>query len=158
MIPKKCWLMLLRADTSCHPRRSGMKEGKERTLCGFNIPAPAFPPPVRRGQDRTLATAVAGGNGWCPARCQRDAPRGLACRGRLSQPARLMRPNPDRTPPGLGSSQEMLFQGDKSGRGFSTHLVFAFLGGLSFPLPPPASVYLHEEQLQAAIPGAQGRS
>lgn len=34
-------------------------------------------------------------NGSCPAPCQRDAPAGLACRGRLSQLALLTTPNPD---------------------------------------------------------------
>lgn len=61
-----------------------MKEGKEGTGCDFNIPAP---------EAQTLS--MAGGHGWWPAPCQRDAPEGLACQGRLSQPARLMRPNPD---------------------------------------------------------------
>lgn len=48
------------------------------------LPAPA---PMSRGQEQPVA--VAGGGGWCLARCQQDAPEAVACLGRL------MRPNPD---------------------------------------------------------------
>lgn len=47
IVPEKRWMLLLQANTHCHALcrgRDGMKEGKEGTQGGFNIPAPAFPP------------------------------------------------------------------------------------------------------------------